>query len=58
MEEAIAGCGDDPMKKMTLLIPLVQSIQGEVMKKVSVFLGPIFGPTNNFKNHSAILLIA
>jgi len=41
MEEAIAGCGDDPMKKMTLLIPLVQSIQGEVMKKVSVFLGPI-----------------
>ncbi|GMI60588.1 hypothetical protein ScalyP_jg8158 [Parmales sp. scaly parma] len=39
MENAIADCGDDPMKKMMVLIPLVQSIQGEVMKKYG-FDGP------------------
>jgi len=39
MEAAIADCGDDAMKKMTILIPLVQEIQAVVMKEFK-FEGP------------------
>jgi hypothetical protein len=39
MESAIRSCGDDPMQKMMILIPVVERIQASTMQRYG-FTGP------------------